>query len=220
MNAKKKQSKCLYVWGENPLFNRLLSSNIGRIANAPVCIIDQTTLPLKEYLKDGDQHLFFCDCWHSDVPNVCRALRQLGQEYTEQLHFVLVNVKNSTPLGDEISRLNVDGVFFCHDGLEILHKGIQALLSGEIWFSREIMAQTLLCARNGNAQEIDAINLLTRREREILVNIAAGLSNQEIGDTLFISTNTVKTHVSNIYAKIEVPNRIQAILWASKYLMA
>jgi LuxR family transcriptional regulator of csgAB operon len=45
-----------------------------------------------------------------------------------------------------------------------------------------------------------------------------GATNEEIGAKLCISTNTVKTHVYNIFHKIKVPNRLQAALWAAKNL--
>ncbi len=52
---------------------------------------------------------------------------------------------------------------------------------------------------------------LTRREKEIVKCIARGLKNKEIGDQLFISEKTVKTHINNIFRKLEVENRLQAI---------
>lgn len=52
---------------------------------------------------------------------------------------------------------------------------------------------------------------LSNREYEILVEIAKGLSNKEIGDALFVSESTVKTHVSNLFTKLDVQRRTQAI---------
>lgn len=57
---------------------------------------------------------------------------------------------------------------------------------------------------------------LTNREQEILLLIAQGMSNQEIADELFITLKTVKTHVSNILAKLEVEDRTQAAIYAFK----
>ena len=52
---------------------------------------------------------------------------------------------------------------------------------------------------------------LSKREIEVLELLAQGLSNQEIADKLFVSLNTAKTHISNIYAKLNVKRRTQTI---------
>lgn len=58
---------------------------------------------------------------------------------------------------------------------------------------------------------------LTQRELEVLILIGRGLSNKEIGEELFIGIKTVKTHVSNVLAKIEVDDRTQAAIYANKH---
>ena len=60
---------------------------------------------------------------------------------------------------------------------------------------------------------------LTARERDILRLLAKGYDNQTIADELFISLKTVKTHVSNILAKLEVDDRTQAVVYAFKHLV-
>ena len=52
---------------------------------------------------------------------------------------------------------------------------------------------------------------LSRREYEILIEITNGLSNKEIGEKLFLSESTVKTHVSYLFVKLDVKRRTQAI---------
>ena len=52
---------------------------------------------------------------------------------------------------------------------------------------------------------------ISKRELEVLVLMAQGLANQEIADKLFVSLNTVKTHSSNLFTKLEVSRRTQAI---------
>ena len=66
-----------------------------------------------------------------------------------------------------------------------------------------------------NANTYDScLNDLTDREREVLVEIAHGLSNQEIANKLFISLPTVKTHVAHIWGKIDARDRVQAVVFA------
>ena len=57
---------------------------------------------------------------------------------------------------------------------------------------------------------------LSKREMEVLNKMSEGLSNQEIADSLFLSLNTVKTHTSNLFEKLEVKRRTQAIEKARK----
>lgn len=52
---------------------------------------------------------------------------------------------------------------------------------------------------------------ISKREYEILLLVAQGATNQEIADQLFISLNTVKTHLSNLYQKLDVSRRTQAV---------
>ena len=53
---------------------------------------------------------------------------------------------------------------------------------------------------------------ISKREYEVLKLMGTGMSNQEIADTLFVSRNTIKTHTSRLFEKLEVKNRTQAIL--------
>ena len=63
-----------------------------------------------------------------------------------------------------------------------------------------------------------AVYCLTGREKQVLGCIASGYTSQEISDELNISMHTVKTHIYNLYKKINATNRLQATLWATKYL--
>jgi NarL family two-component system response regulator LiaR len=61
-----------------------------------------------------------------------------------------------------------------------------------------------------NAEKLKEVGL-TAREHEILALIAQGLSNREIGEKLFVSENTVKTHSSRLFEKMQVNRRVQAV---------
>jgi DNA-binding NarL/FixJ family response regulator len=65
-------------------------------------------------------------------------------------------------------------------------------------------------------KDLAKIKSLTRREYEVLTLLAEGINNKEIADKLYISEKTVKNHVSNIFKKIKVNDRIQAAIFAYK----
>lgn len=61
------------------------------------------------------------------------------------------------------------------------------------------------------------LNPLTPREQDVLAELTKGKSNREIASSLFVSEKTVKTHISNIFPKLFVQDRTQAVLYAVKY---
>jgi DNA-binding NarL/FixJ family response regulator len=63
-------------------------------------------------------------------------------------------------------------------------------------------------------RDASALDVLTEREREVFVLIAKGLSNAEVAETLFLSEATVKTHVGRILAKLDLRDRVQAVVLA------
>lgn len=92
---------------------------------------------------------------------------------------------------------------------------IRKTYNGERVLEPEVMTKMMEQLSNRNRHVLH--EELTNREQEILLLIAQGMSNQEIADELFITLKTVKTHVSNILAKLEVEDRTQAAIYAFKH---
>jgi len=88
---------------------------------------------------------------------------------------------------------------------------IRAACRGEVHLDPAIAKQL---TRSLVAPKPQAADALTDREREVLVLVAKGLSNQQIADSLVISERTARTHVSNILGKLRVASRTQAALLA------
>jgi DNA-binding NarL/FixJ family response regulator len=88
---------------------------------------------------------------------------------------------------------------------------IRAARRGEVHLDPAIARQLTRALVTPKAQ---TVNALTDREREVLVLVAKGLSNQQIADVLVISERTARTHVSNILSKLGLASRTQAALMA------
>ena len=85
------------------------------------------------------------------------------------------------------------------------------LLAPEV--TRRVIERMTL-GREPGAQEPAEMALLTEREREVLVGLARGMSNAEIARELFLGEATIKTHVSNVLAKLGVRDRVHAVIYA------
>lgn len=101
---------------------------------------------------------------------------------------------------------------------EILVAVVKSTYEGASWLDPRIAKIVLdkFVDRFGKFLKSDTMSDLTERELDVLNLIAKGCSNQEISDALFISLNTVKTHIKNIFQKLEVEDRTQAAMKAVK----
>lgn len=92
---------------------------------------------------------------------------------------------------------------------------IETVMQDTSWFSRTVIEKLAQIRRpQGQADGKSELADLTQREREVLGLICQGLDNDEIGNVLHLSRNTVRNHVATIYSKIDVHRRSAAIVWA------
>lgn len=96
---------------------------------------------------------------------------------------------------------------------------VRAVHGGEVYVTPSLAAHVLLEMAGAGAkprEPVDPLSELTEREREILELLAAGHSNKEIGQRLYLTEKTVKHYMTNILQKLQVRNRVEAALLAQK----
>lgn len=109
------------------------------------------------------------------------------------------------------------GIFYTSDDITTLQVGIGKVLQGDMWFSRKFSQQYITHLRRHSRPVNKSVSaILTKREQQIITFLSMGASNQQIAEQLFVSENTVKTHLHNIFKKIDVKNRVQALIWAKE----
>jgi len=122
-------------------------------------------------------------------------------------------------------RLGASGVVFKNKSADMLFKAIECVHAGEAWLDRSTTASLLreLSPRNKPPQkdpEEMKISALSQREREVIRLIGKGFKNKQIAETLFISDITVHHHLTNVYSKLEVADRLELLIYAYRYGLA
>jgi DNA-binding NarL/FixJ family response regulator len=115
--------------------------------------------------------------------------------------------------------LGAKGIVLKQEACETLIKAIKKVSAGEVWLEPSITASVLsemICeARDRkNDPEMAKIMTLTKREREVITLVAEGLKNRQIAKRLFISESTVSHHLTSIFNKLAVADRLQLIVYA------
>ncbi len=184
-------------------------------------------LTMGKGLDDGSEPqrlLLLLDLIGVDLDTLAKHIEHYHSNgQTENRIVAVYNISRDSGSEKKLLEIGVRGVFYEDDELQNFKKGISSLLDGEIWFPRKILYDFLKekpSMEDKNFQISTDNFQLTPREKEILVLLSSGKSNAQIAEELFISQSTVKTHIYNIFQKINVPNRIQAALWTVKHLSA
>jgi RNA polymerase sigma factor (sigma-70 family) len=114
-------------------------------------------------------------------------------------------------------RAGASGFLFKDVTPEQLVAAIRTVAAGDVMFAPSVtrrLVEQFVTRPAGSPNASDAVDTLTEREREVLTELARGLSNVEIAQRLHVSQGTVKTHVSRILAKLELRDRVQAVIVA------
>ena len=128
---------------------------------------------------------------------------------------VLTSVTDPDSAG-QVMRAGAAGVLYKDVDPDALVRAIRSVHDGHLLLAAEA-AGMLVHSAGAGGQAWGGMDALTRREREVLAELAKGRSNREIARALRISEKTVKAHVSSVLAKLGVPDRTQAALLAVRH---
>jgi len=212
----KMQGKAILIVGPNTLQNELIASALEKETSVPCFALDNHAGLEQDHSVGEEQHLLLYDCTGKEVDDCMEECAPLIEKKPGAHLLCLFNLKKGTGLEESLLVEGVRGFFYLGEPFQNLAKGAMAVLNGEFWVSRRIM--TDLIKKNSHGTKKVGQNILSRREADILAKIAEGATNDEIADTLCISKHTVKTHIYNIFKKINVKSRFQAALWSAKHL--
>jgi two-component system, NarL family, nitrate/nitrite response regulator NarL len=118
----------------------------------------------------------------------------------------------------EALQLGARGILLKDAAIELVTKCIDKVIAGEYWVGREtvidLVAYLRSLERGPGAEVPQRMLVFTPREREIISAIVTGSVNKDIAAKLFLSEDTVKHHLSHIFAKAGVSNRLELAVWS------
>jgi len=208
-----------YIVGPQKLQNDLIASYLKQKTGNECVVRTHIQHISKDITKNpGRPGLIILDCHGKKLKSILNELKSYNISDQSQIRIVLFNVNSDRGFQKKFVFHGIHGFFYEHDPIDIFLKGIRAILDGKLWLSREMMTKCILEDSGKNKSSKIVGRDLTERQIQILALVAVGATNDEIADKLCITPNTVKTHLYRTFKKINVPNRIQASLWAAKNL--
>lgn len=151
-----------------------------------------------------------------NIREICKAIRDLSEINKTKFHLMLLG---NIPSHEEVVSLmnvGVRGYFDLNDPSNQLAEAIRIIHREEIWLPRDKMSSIMdrIISVVGRDLKEKTLDQLTPTEFQVLRLIGQGKSNDEIAEAMFISKNTVRSHIKSIYAKLDTHSRLQLALYA------
>lgn len=171
---------------------------------------------LEKLQSDHNIHVILMDIQMPDM-NGIEATLEVKKKYPH-IRIIMLTVFEDEENVFKSIQAGADGYLLKDENPESLHRGIIGIMDGGAPMTPSIALKALKLLRNPvsdlskNKQDYQ----LTKREIEVLDHLSKGLNYGEIADNLFISAGTVRKHIENIYRKLQVRNKLEAVNLARK----
>lgn len=177
---------------------------VGEVSNGEQCM---------DAIYKVKPHVLLLDI-NMPVKNGIEVLQQIRNEKID-VKVLILTVHNEIDYLLKAMDIGVDGYILKESDFSELKKAIDTVMSNETYIQPNLipLLNNRMVSRD---KDKDKIEELTKRELEVLIEVANGKLNKEIGNELKISERTVKNHISNIFKKIDVNDRTQAAVFAIK----
>ncbi len=141
------------------------------------------------------------------------VLKSVKSQY-DTIKVIMLTVENDRKTIHTAIDIGADGYMLKDSaGTEIVN-AIRTVYDGEKYIEKSLISFLFLDIKNQNKKSESQLDILSKRELDVLIEISKGLSNKEIGEKLFLSEKTVKNYATTLFRKINVLDRVQATIFA------
>ncbi len=173
-------------------------------------------------VRQHNPHILLLDPALSKVTGI-EALRQLSKLGLRTRTIILTDAIESEQTVEAL-QLGAQGIILKHSALKLLLKGIRCVHDGEFWLGHERVLDLIHALRRMAPFRSNAVETgnnrdfgLTAREMQVVKLISSGYTNKDLAKQLGITENTAKHHVTNIFDKLGVSNRMELVLFALEH---
>jgi DNA-binding NarL/FixJ family response regulator len=202
------------VCDDTRVHTELLADALKRDGDLEVTTLLCGSEALTSGIHVADTDIILLSCNLDERPGrgfeILRGLRTLHPE----LRAVMLLDTTQGEMILEAFRAGARGIFSKNDSIEILGKCLRKVFEGEIWANCDqisTLVEALASSHNIRAVDAKGLNLLSKRETEVVRGVAQGLSNREIAERLQLSAHTVKNCLFRIFDKLGVSSRVELL---------
>ena len=213
MNSKIIKKPNIIIVDDHLIFRQGLKSIITMEEIAEVIGEASNGIELLELLKHLKPDLVLMDIDMPQMNGLEASVKAL--ELMPDLKIIAITMFGDEEYYYKMIDRGVNGFILKTSGINELETAIQKVMSGESYFSNELLRKIITNFGRTNKEKATQDNL-TEREIEVLQQICLGLTTEEIAEKLYISPKTVKSHKSNLLEKSSCKNTPSLILYAIK----
>ncbi len=198
---------------DHTLFRNGLKMLLGTLPGYEVTGEASNGMEFLELIARQDYDIVFLDIEMPEINGIEAAKKAIALK--PELRIITLSMYGDEEYYDKMVEAGAKGFLLKNTNLQEVKTAIDTVMAGGNYFSQELMQNLLRnykLIRESKEAEVD----LSEREIEILLLICSGLSNQEIGDQLFISKRTVEKHRANILCKTSCKNTAGLVMYAIK----
>jgi DNA-binding NarL/FixJ family response regulator len=217
----------IVIFDEDSIFVENLKKIIGAASDIEIVDVRHDIRGTSELIFKTEERIDLILVSFNILKEVAASSMETLIKLKTKLPETRVVVMGERYVEEEIFRMVKEGIrgFFVKSDIssDFITKCVRVVAAGEVWMSAKLVGRVFDEfsryyseaegeLRSPSLEDIDKLSLLTKREHELLELVSRSLTNEEIAERLFISTETVKTHVRNIFEKLGSRNRVDATL--------
>lgn len=199
------------ITDDHPLLSEGLRNILSHQSNLQVVDCYTSAQQLQEALKSTEIDILLLDINLSDT-NSIELIKPIKKKYPA-MHIIMLSVHNEYAVINSCLEEGASGYIQKNASVDEILEGINSIFDGK----KFLCSQTKNVLSKKEKDGLNTIPKLTRREKEIMIEAAQGLTTQQIAEKLFISTHTVDSHRKNLIEKFKTSNLSSAITTAIEY---